>query len=397
MRNLQSIEDIELRGQRVFIRVDFNVPLHDGVITDDTRIRAALPTIQFALGHGAKVIVASHLGRPHLPRDRHSLSMEPVGARLSELIDKEVVLVDDPASEATKGLLTNLTSQQILMLENLRFHPGEEKNSSEFAMKLARFTDVYINDAFGSSHRAHASIYELPKLVRKRAAGFLVLKEVSMLNRLLYHPEPPFVCILGGAKVSDKLGIISQLLDSVDVMIVGGAMALTFLKASGVHVGSSKIETEKLSAALDLIHRMQSRQKKLLLPIDHIIVQNLEESAEIKTTEGADIPDGWLGVDIGPKTRANFASAIGLGRTCFWNGPMGIFETETFAQGSRQVAQALAELPSASITIVGGGDSAAAVNKFSLSEKMTHISTGGGASLEYLQGDSLPGLEVLRS
>jgi phosphoglycerate kinase len=402
LKGIKLIEDFELKDKRVFIRVDFNVPTEDGpngtqVITDDNRIRAALPTIRYALDKGAKIVLASHFGRPEGgPDDRKKFSMEPIGNRLGELLEAEVILVDDPNSDAPKGLLPSLRPNQLILLENLRFDKGETKNSREFALQMASYTDIYINDAFGASHRAHASISALPEAVTQKGIGFLIQKEIEMLDVLLFKAPTPYMAILGGAKVSDKIPVIENMIDRVDMFFVGGAMAYTFLTANGVAVGKSRVEKDKVSFAREMLARISARGKKLLLPIDHIITNDFLAPSEIKTTTDANIPDGYIAVDIGPKSRELFRKELQRAKTVFWNGPMGVFEKPEFAKGTFAIAETLAGLTGA-LTIVGGGDSAAAAEASGYKDKMTHISTGGGASLEYLQGDKLPGLEVLRN
>jgi phosphoglycerate kinase len=399
LRGIKTIEDFDLKEKRVFIRVDFNVPMEekDGaqVITDDTRIRAALPTIRYAMEKGAKIVLASHLGRPE-SRDDKQYSMEPVAERLGELLKAEVILVDDPTSEAPKGLLPGLRPNQLIMLENLRFEKGETKNSREFALQMAAYTDVYINDAFGASHRAHASIEALPQAIDKKGIGFLIKKEIEMLDVLLHEPKLPYMVILGGAKVSDKIPVIEAMIDKVDQFFVGGAMAFTFLQANGNAVGNSRVEKDKVSFAKEMIKRIEARGKKILLPIDHVIANDFLAPSKIETTKDANIPAGFMGLDIGPKTRELYRKELARAKTVFWNGPMGVFERAEFAKGSFQIAETLSQLTEA-MTIVGGGDSAAAAEASGYAGQMTHISTGGGASLEYLQGDKLPGLEVLRN
>jgi phosphoglycerate kinase len=394
LEGIHRIDEFDLNQQRVFIRVDFNVPIQNGVITDDNRIQAALPTIRYALEHKAKVILASHFGRPEKGGERSQYSLEPVAQRLNELLGYEVILVDDPASDAPKGLLQGLQKNQLIMLENLRFDKGETENSREFAVQMAAYTDIYINDAFGASHRAHASIDELPKCVAKKGIGFLMAKEIEMLSRVTDHPEHPFVMVLGGAKVSDKINMIEHLIDRVDTFIVGGAMAYTFLAAQGLSVGSSRVEKDKLAFARDLLGRAEARHKTLLLPVDHVVGEKFDVATTTQITATAAIGEGWMGLDIGPKTIRLFSEAIATGKTIFWNGPMGVFEMAPFAQGTFAIAKAMSQ--NSGQTIVGGGDSAAAAKESGFAESFTHISTGGGASLEFLQGDKLPGLEALR-
>ena len=392
---IKSIEDFSLEGKKVFLRLDLNVPLDkQGHISDDTRIRAALPTIRYALEKGAKLVLASHLGRPKGEEDRQKLSLDPVAERLGELLNVDVVLVEDVAGEAPKALLAGLKREQLILLENLRFEEGEEKNDSGLAHRLAAYIDIYINDAFGASHRAHMSISALPALIEKRGMGFLMKKEIEMLEKVRATAERPYLTVLGGAKVSDKIKVIETLIDKVDGFLVGGAMAYTFLKALQVPVGKSLVEADSLRFASSLMERMEARGKNFLLPVDHVVTTSLDEGAEVRVTADRRIEEGWMGVDIGPKTRELFAEALKGAKTVFWNGPMGIFETPAFAAGSFAVAQALAE--SSALTIVGGGDSAAAAQASGYAEKMGHISTGGGASLEFIEGRRLPGLDALR-
>ncbi|MES2854825.1 MAG: phosphoglycerate kinase [Bdellovibrionota bacterium] len=404
LKGIKLIEDFDLKDKRVFIRVDFNVPMEksknggaNGVmtITDDTRIRAAIPTIQYALEKGAKIVLASHLGRPE-SREDIQFSMEPVGLRLGELLKAEVILIDDPTSDAPKSLLPGLRPNQVILLENLRFEKGETDNAREFALQLAEYTDIYINDAFGASHRAHASIEALPKAIENKGIGFLIKREIEMLDVLLQAPKTPYVAILGGAKVSDKIPVIEKMMDKVDTFIVGGAMAFTFLSAKGTAIGKSRVEKDKVSFAREMMERIQVRGKKILLPIDHVITNDFLAPSEIRTTDTAVVPDGYLGVDIGPKTLELYRKELARAQTVFWNGPMGVFEKPEFSKGSFGIAETLSQLTEA-MTIVGGGDSAAAAEASGYAGQMTHISTGGGASLEYLQGDKLPGLEVLRN
>jgi phosphoglycerate kinase len=400
LKGIKLIEDFELKDKRVFIRCDFNVPMNGKTITDDTRIRAAIPTIRYALDKGAQVVLASHFGRPEGPEDREKYSLEPVGQRLGELLKAEVILTDDPTSDAPKGLLPSLRSNQVILLENLRFEKGETKNAQEFANVMAAYIDIYINDAFGASHRAHASIEALPKTVEKKGIGFLIKKEIEMLDALLHDPKAPYMAILGGAKVSDKIPVIENMIDKVDSFFIGGAMAYTFLAAQSLSVGKSKVEKDRLSFAREMIQRIDARGKKLLLPVDHVIANDFLAPSEILTTDTASIPEGYLALDIGPKTRELYRKELQKAKTVFWNGPMGVFERPEFNKGTFAIAETLAKLGQENsdvTTIVGGGDSAAAAEASGQADKMTHISTGGGASLEYLQGDKLPGLEVLRN
>ncbi|MDZ4083277.1 MAG: phosphoglycerate kinase [Bdellovibrionales bacterium] len=402
LQGIKSIEDFELKDQRVFIRLDLNVPMKGEPgsleITDDTRIRAAIPTLSYAIEKGAKVVVASHLGRPETPADHPKFTLEPVAARLGELLGCEVILIEEPTSDAPKALLPSLKPKQILLLENVRFDKGETKNASELANVIASYTDIYINDAFGASHRAHSTIDALPRLIAKRGCGFLIKKEVENLSMLMAAPQKPFVAIMGGAKVSDKIKVIENMIESIDTFLVGGAMAYTFLAAQGHGVGKSRIEKDRLAFARELLERIEVRGKKVLLPIDHIVADDFLTPTKIETCDSPTIPEDRLGLDIGPKTRELFRKEISRAKTVFWNGPMGVFERPEFAKGSFGVAQALADLAAAGgISVVGGGDSAAAAEASGFADKMTHISTGGGASLEYLEGAKLPGLEALRS
>ncbi|MBX2995910.1 MAG: phosphoglycerate kinase [Bdellovibrionaceae bacterium] len=393
LRGIKTIRDFELDGKTLFLRLDLNVPLEKGKITDETRITASIPTIRLALEKGAKVVMASHLGRPKSPEDTQ-FSLEPVAERLSELLGMDVILAERPDSEAMKTILGSLKKNQLILLENVRFEKGETENSDEYAQKLAGFTDVYINDAFGASHRAHATIDALPRLIKQRGIGLLIEKEIKMLDQLLENPARPYVAILGGSKVSDKIDVIENLIDRVDAILIGGAMAYTFLKAKGLPVGKSLVEMDKVNYARELIARIEARDKTLLLPVDHKVTPDFN-SHNCKSTAGQGIEEGMMGIDIGPQTVQQFTAAIKEAKTVFWNGPMGVFEKPAFAEGTFAIAKALAANEKA-FRIVGGGDSAAAAEQSGYADKMTHISTGGGASLEYLQGDKLPGLEVLR-
>lgn len=392
LKGIKTIRDFELQDKVLFLRLDLNVPMENGKISDETRIRASLPTIKYALEKGAKVVMASHLGRPKAFGDQKT-SLEPVADRLTELLGKEVILLEDPKSEAIKPLLVGLKDNQVILLENLRWDEGEVKNSEALAHIWASYAQVYINDAFGASHRAHASIEALPKMMKEKGIGFLIEKEIQMLDQLIENPKRPYWAILGGSKVSDKIGVIEKLIDIVDGFIIGGAMAYTFLKAKGIAVGRSLVEQEKLGYAREMVGRIEARNKSLLLPVDHMVSADLA-SNKAMATAGLSIEENFLGVDIGPQTIKNFSNAIHGASTVFWNGPMGIFENPAYAAGTFAVARAMAE--NSGFKIVGGGDSAAAAEASGCADKMTHISTGGGASLEYLQGDRLPGLEVLR-
>ncbi len=387
---VRGIDELELRGKRVFVRVDFNVPLDEaGRVRDDARIRAALPTLRWALDHGAKLIVASHLGRPKGPDPK--LSLEPAGARLSELLGKDVVLADDCVGDAVRKLAAELKEGHVLLLENLRFHPEEEENAPAFAQSLAALCEVYVNDAFGTAHRAHASTAGMAHLVKERAAGFLMKKELDYLGRILKSPQKPFVAILGGAKVSDKIKVLDNLLTRVDALLIGGAMAYTFLKATGAQVGKSRVEEAKLGVATEVMDKARRRGVRLLLPQDHVAAASPDANAV--SVPGVSVPGDLMGLDVGPQTVAAFSAEIEKAKTVFWNGPMGMFEKKPFAEGTFAIARALSRCQGT--TVVGGGDSAAAVAEAGLEEKMSHVSTGGGASLEFLEGRELPGVKAL--
>jgi phosphoglycerate kinase len=395
LRGIKTIRDFELAGKTVFLRLDLNVPLEGQIITDETRITASLPTIQYCLDKGAKLVVASHLGRPKSADDK-KYSMEPVAKRLSELLNREVVLMEEPSSEGVKHVLYGNMKNQIICLENLRFDEGETENSSELAQQWASYTDIYIDDAFGACHRAHASICALPEIMPKMSGiGFLIEKEIKMLDSLTDNPKKPYLAILGGSKISDKIDMIEKLIDVVDGFIIGGAMAYTFLKAQNVSVGKSLVETDKIKYAKEMIQRMEARHKTLLLPVDHVVSTEFNNVENKKITTSAMIPENEMGLDIGPQTISNFTTALSKAATVFWNGPMGVFENKAFSAGTFAIAKAMAD--SNGVMIVGGGDSAAAAEASGYASKMTHISTGGGASLEYLQGEKLPGLEILRA
>lgn len=393
LKNIKTLKDFEFQDKVVFLRLDLNVPLDGGKITDETRITASLPTIQYLRDKGARIVMASHLGRPK-SREDQEYSLEPVAKRLSELLGTEVLLLDQVESAAIKHLVMGMKRNHLVLLENIRFEEGETENSEELAQELAKHTDIYINDAFGASHRAHATIHALPKLMKNRGVGLLIEKEIQFLDQLIHSPQRPYWAVLGGSKVSDKIAVIEKLLDIVDGFVVGGAMAYTFLKAMGHSVGSSRVEADKVKFAAEMVERIKARNKSLLLPVDHLISTSIKDVKDLKTTADVNIPEGWMGVDIGPKTIQQFHAALKNAKTIFWNGPMGVFEVPEMAKGTFAIAKMLAEFDA--IKVVGGGDSAAAAEASGYASKMTHISTGGGASLEYLQGDVLPGLEAVR-
>ncbi|MCX7964218.1 MAG: phosphoglycerate kinase [Candidatus Sumerlaea chitinivorans] len=392
----KTIADLQdLQGKRVFVRVDFNVPMDGETITDDIRIRESLPTIKYLVEKGARVILASHLGRPK-GKVVPSMSLAPAAKRLGELMGKDVKMAPDCVGPEVEQMVAALQPGEVLMLENVRFHPEEEKNDPEFAKKLAALADIFVQDAFGSVHRAHASTEGITHFVPVSVAGFLVEKELKYLGEALANPVRPFVAILGGSKVSTKIGVISNLLKQVDVLLLGGGMTYTFIKAQGGSIGSSLFEPETLEVAKQTLEEAKALGKKLLLPVDNLVCQSTEKpdpNVPRMVVESHAIPDGWMGVDIGPKTAELYVNEIKQAKTIVWNGPVGVFEIDEFAGGSKAIAQALAD--SGAVTVIGGGDSAAAVKKFGLADKMTHISTGGGASLEFLEGKKLPGIEAL--
>jgi phosphoglycerate kinase len=388
-----SIRDLDLSGQRTFVRVDFNVPLREGAITDDTRIRASLPTIQYALEHGATVVLASHLGRPK-GKPSPSLSLRPVAARLGELLGRPVAFADDCVGDSATRAVADAGRGAVVLLENLRFHPEEEKNDPQFARALASLADAYVDDAFGAAHRAHASVDAITHNFRKPAAGLLMEQELKYLGHVLEAPERPFVTILGGAKVSDKLEVIENLLGRVDRLLIGGAMAYTFIKARGLPIGRSLVEDDKLDAARRIEADAAARKVDFRLPVDHVVTDRIEAGTANELLAIGDPQIGErLGVDIGPATIKGYEAAIADAKTVVWNGPMGVFEVEVFAAGTNAIARAVAAVNGT--TIIGGGDSIAAVKAAGVADRITHISTGGGASLEFLGGRKLPGVEAL--
>ena len=391
--NKKTVKDIDLKGKKVFVRCDFNVPMDENQnITDNTRIKAALPTIKYLLEQNCKIILASHLGRPK-GEVKPEFSLKPVAKELSKLLGKEVIMANDVIGEDAMSKASNLKEGEIMLLENVRFHREETDNDPEFAKKLASMAEIFVNDAFGTAHRAHASTTGIADYI-PGVAGFLIEKELKFLGNAINNPERPFVAILGGAKVSDKIGVIDSLLDKVDTLMIGGGMAYTFFKAQGYNVGNSLCEVEKTGLALQAMEKAKAKGVKLLLPIDTKVGKEFKPDTESKTVAWTEIPDDWEGFDIGEKTIEMFKNELQNAKTVIWNGPLGLFEFEQFAIGTNEIAKTLSEIDAT--TIIGGGDSAAAVRKAGLQDKMTHISTGGGASLEFLEGKKLPGIECLQ-
>ncbi len=391
-----TIEDVSLKGKKVLIRCDFNVPLDKyQQITDDRRIRASLPTIKKAAKDGAAVILCSHLGRPK-GEFKSEMSLTPVSIKLFELLEREVGLTIDCVGEKIQKIKDELQPGEILLLENLRFHKEETQNEADFAKALAAGCEIFINDAFGTAHRAHASTEGVTKFIGQSVAGYLIQKELKYLGDAVNNPEHPFIAILGGAKISGKIDVIKKLFDKVNTLIIGGGMIFTFYKAQGLEIGNSLVEDDRIQMAAELLVEAEKRNVKLLLPEDVIIADKFDNDANRKTVSASEIPEGWMGLDIGPKTAAKFTSEIKSAKTIIWNGPMGAFEMSNFAEGTKGIALALADATEqGATTVVGGGDSAAAISKFGLDKKISHISTGGGASLEFLEGKKLPGIEAL--
>ena len=387
----KTVEDIEVKGKRCIVRCDFNVPVKDGVITDDKRIREALKTVKYLKDNGAKIILCSHMGRPK-GEFNMKYSLAPVAERISELMGCEVVMAKDVIGEDAKAKAAALKDGDILLLENLRFHKEEEKNVPEFAKELASFADIYVNDAFGTAHRAHASTAGIADYL-PAVCGYLIQKEIDIMGKALNDPARPFVAILGGAKVSDKIGVIENLIDKVDSLVIGGGMAYTFLKAKGYNIGTSLLEEDKIELAKSLMEKAAAKNVNLLLPVDTAINDKFENTDNFSVVDADKMPDGFMGLDIGPKSVELFSETIKNAETVVWNGPMGVFEFEAFATGTKAIAKAVAE--SGAISIIGGGDSAAAVQQLGFADKMTHISTGVGASLEFLEGLELPGIAAL--
>jgi phosphoglycerate kinase len=390
--NKKTLKDIDVKGKRVFCRVDFNVPMKDGKVTDETRIRAAIPTIQYLVEQGAKVILASHLGRPK-GEVVEELRLNAVAERLQALLGKDVAKADEAFGEEVKKTIDGMSEGDVLVLENVRFYPGEEKNDPELAKAFAELADLYVNDAFGAAHRAHASTEGIAQHI-PAVAGFLMEKELDVLSKALSNPERPFTAIVGGAKVKDKIGVIDHLLDKVDNLIIGGGLSYTFIKALGHEVGKSLLEEDKIELAKSFMEKAKKNGVNFYMPVDVVVADDFSNDANIQVVSIEDIPSDWEGLDAGPKTREIYADVIKNSKLVIWNGPMGVFELDAFANGTKVVAEALAEATD-TYSVIGGGDSAAAVEKFNLADKMSHISTGGGASLEFMEGKELPGVVAL--
>ena len=395
MLNKKTIEDIDVCGKKVLVRCDFNVPLQDGVITDENRLNGALPTIQYLISKGAKVILCSHLGKPK-GEAKPELSLAPVAKRLSEMLGKEVVFAadDNVVGENAKKATEKMENGDVVLLENTRYRKEETKNEENFSKELASLAEIFVNDAFGTAHRAHCSTVGAGEFLQERVCGYLIQKELKFLGEAVANPVRPFTAILGGAKVSDKLAVINELLEKVDNLIIGGGMAYTFLKAQGYEVGTSLLEIDKVEYAKEMMEKAKNKGVNLLLPVDVVMADHFAPDATPIVTEDANVKEDYMGLDMGPKTIANFVKTIKESKTVVWNGPMGVFEFENFANGTLSVARAMAELTDAT-TVIGGGDSAAAVNQLGFGDKMTHVSTGGGASLEFLEGKELPGIVAL--
>jgi phosphoglycerate kinase len=388
----KTVRDVDVKGKRVFVRVDFNVPMQDGKITDDTRIRAALPTIQYLSEQGAKVILASHLGRPK-GQVVEELRLTAAGERLSELIGKPVLKTNEAFGETVKAEIAKMEDGDILLLENVRFYPGETKNDPELARSFAELADLFVNDAFGAAHRAHASTEGIAQYI-PAVSGFLMEKELNVLGEAMENPKRPFTAIIGGAKVKDKIGVIENLLEKADNLIIGGGLAYTFVKAQGYEIGKSLLEEDKIELAKEFMAKAKEKGVNFYMPVDVVVAKEFSEDAETKVVDIKEIPSDWEALDIGPKTRELYADIVKNSALVIWNGPMGVFEFDKFAEGTKAVAQALADAEN-TYTIIGGGDSAAAAEKFKLADKMDHISTGGGASLEFIEGKVLPGVAAL--
>ena len=393
--NKKTIEDVQVKGKKVLVRCDFNVPLKDGVITDENRLNGAMPTIKYLVDNGAKVILCSHMGKPK-GEAKPELSLAPVAKRLSEMLGKEVVFAadDNVVGENAKKATEKMENGDVVLLENTRYRKEETKNEENFSKELASLAEIFVNDAFGTAHRAHCSTVGAGEFLQERVCGYLIQKELKFLGEAVANPVRPFTAILGGAKVSDKLAVINELLEKVDNLIIGGGMAYTFLKAQGYEVGTSLLEIDKVEYAKEMMEKAKNKGVNLLLPVDVVMADHFAPDATPIVTEDANVKEDYMGLDMGPKTIANFVKTIKESKTVVWNGPMGVFEFENFANGTLSVARAMAELTDAT-TVIGGGDSAAAVNQLGFGDKMTHVSTGGGASLEFLEGKELPGIAAL--